>query len=102
MIPALQFDHWQWISLALGRSGRACGARWPFHRAAWRNLRHAAATMDTLISVGTLAAFGWSLYALLFTSAGDDGMTMPFTVHHRPGRRRRTRSTSRCGGGRRP
>ena len=78
MIPALQFDHWQWISLTLAAPVVVWGA-WPLHRAAWRNLRHAAATMDTLISVGVLAAFGWSLYALLFTSAGDDGMTMPFT-----------------------
>jgi Cu+-exporting ATPase len=75
MVPALQFDHWQWISLALASPVVLWGG-WPFHRAAWVNLRHGAATMDTLISVGSLAAYGWSLYALLFTPAGDDGMRM--------------------------
>ena len=63
MVPALQFDAWQWLSLTLAAPVIIWGA-WPFHRAAWVNLRHAAATMDTLISVGVLAAFGWSLYAL--------------------------------------
>ena len=58
MVPPLQFDHWQWISLALAAPVVVWGG-WPFHRAAWVNLRHGAATMDTLISVGTLAAFGW-------------------------------------------
>jgi len=67
MIPALHFDHWQWISLALAAPVVAWGGA-PFHRAAWTNLRHHAATMDTLVSLGTLAAFGWSLYAVL---AGD-------------------------------
>jgi Cu+-exporting ATPase len=79
MVPPLQFDHWQWISLALAAPVVVWGG-WPFHRAAWVNLRHGAATMDTLISVGTLAAFGWSLYALLFTAAGDDGMRMSFDL----------------------
>src|SRR5262249_12975658 len=63
MIPALQFDNWQWLSLELATPVVLWGA-WPFHRAAWQNLRHATATMDTLISVGTLAAWLWSLYAL--------------------------------------
>ena len=54
--------------------------RWPFHRAAWANLRHGATTMDTLISLGTLAAFGWSLYALFFGTAGEPGMTHPFEL----------------------
>src|SRR4051794_26453064 len=63
MVPALQFDAWQWLSLTLAAPVVVWGAL-PFHRAAWTNLRHAAATMDTLISIGTLAAFGWSLYAL--------------------------------------
>src|SRR5699024_5110010 len=65
MIPAWQFTHWQWISLTL-TAPVVVWAAWPFHRAAWTNLRHGAVTMDTLISMGTLAAFGWSLYALLF------------------------------------
>ena len=73
MVPALQFDYWQWLSLTLAAPGRGLGRRWPFHRAAWTNLRHGAATMDTLISLGTLAAFGWSLYALFFGTAGDAG-----------------------------
>ena len=79
MVPALQFDHWQWISLALAAPVVVWGGA-PFHRAAWTNLRHGSASMDTLISVGTLAAFGWSLYALLFTPAGDDGMRMGFDL----------------------
>ena len=75
MVPAFQFDHWQWISLTLASPVVVWGG-WPFHRAAWTNLRHGAATMDTLISVGTLSAYLWSLYALLFTAAGDDTMRM--------------------------
>jgi Cu+-exporting ATPase len=77
MVPATQFDHWQWISLVLASPVVLWGGA-AFHRAAWANLRHGAATMDTLISVGTLAAYGWSLYALLFTPSGDDGMRMGF------------------------
>jgi len=77
MIPALQFDNWQWLSLTLAAPVVVWGAL-PFHRAAWVNLRHGAATMDTLISIGTLAAFGWSLYSLFFGNAGMVGMTMPF------------------------
>jgi Cu+-exporting ATPase len=77
MVPAAQFDHWQWISLVLASPVVLWGGA-SFHRAAWANLRHGAASMDTLISVGTLAAYLWSLYALLFTPAGDDGMRMGF------------------------
>ncbi|WP_194420408.1 heavy metal translocating P-type ATPase [Microbacterium abyssi] len=77
MVPALQFTYWQWASLTLAAPVIVWGA-WPFHRAAWTNLRHGAATMDTLISMGTLAAFGWSLYALFFGTAGMPGMTHPF------------------------
>jgi P-type Cu+ transporter len=79
MIPALQFTYWQWISLALA-GPVVVWAAWPFHRAAWANLRHGAATMDTLISMGVLAAFAWSLYALLFGTAGVPGMTHPFEL----------------------
>jgi P-type Cu+ transporter len=79
MVPALQFDYWQWFSLALSTPA-VTWAGWPFHRAAWANLRHATATMDTLISVGTLAAFLWSLYALVFGTAGMIGMTHPFEL----------------------
>lgn len=78
MIPPLQFTNWQWASLTLAAPVVAY-AGWPFHKAAWTNLRHGAATMDTLISVGTLAALGWSLWALFFGSAGTPGMTHPFT-----------------------
>ena len=77
MIPALQFTYWQWASLALAAPVIIWGA-WPFHKAAWTNLKHGAATMDTLISMGTLAAFGWSLYALFLGTAGTPGMTHPF------------------------
>lgn len=79
MIPALQFTYWQWISLALA-GPVVVWAAWPFHRAAWTNLRHGAATMDTLISIGVLAAFAWSLYALLLGTAGTPGMTHPFEL----------------------
>ena len=79
MVPALQFDHWQWLSLTLAAPVVVWGA-WPFHRAAWTNLRHGTATMDTLISVGTIAAFGWSLYALFIGEAGDPSMRMGFDL----------------------
>ncbi len=79
MIPALQFDNWQWLALTLAAPVVVWGA-FPFHRAAWTNLRHGAATMDTLISIGTLAAFAWSLYALFFGDAGVTGMTMEFQL----------------------
>jgi Cu+-exporting ATPase len=75
MIPPLQFDNWQWLVLQLATPVALWGA-WPFHRAAWANLRHGAATMDTLISVGVLAAWGWSMYALFLGDAGMTGMTM--------------------------
>jgi Cu+-exporting ATPase len=79
MIPALQFDNWQWLSLQLATPVVLWGA-WLFHRAAWTNLRHGAATMDTLISLGTLAAWGWSVVALFFLGAGDPGMRMKFAL----------------------
>ena len=79
MIPALQFTYWQWLSLALAAPVVLWGA-WPFHRAAWTNLRHGTSTMDTLISVGTLAALGWSLYALFLGTAGVPGMVHPFEL----------------------
>ena len=79
MIPALQFDYWQWLALQLATPVVLWGA-WPFHKAAWANLRHGTATMDTLISVGTLAAWLWSLYALFLGDAGMTGMTMSFDL----------------------
>ncbi|MEV7526912.1 heavy metal translocating P-type ATPase [Agrococcus sediminis] len=83
MIPALQFTYWQWLSLALA-APVVVWAAWPFHRAAWMNLRHGAATMDTLVSVGTGAAFLWSLFALFFGTAGVPGMTHPFELSIAP------------------
>ncbi|MET9594218.1 heavy metal translocating P-type ATPase [Streptomyces sp. NPDC006516] len=77
MVPALQFEYWQWLSLTLA-APVVTYAAWPFHRAAWTNARHGAATMDTLISVGTSAAFLWSLWALFLGTAGMPGMTHPF------------------------
>ncbi|MGI5373434.1 heavy metal translocating P-type ATPase [Streptomyces sp. CA-251387] len=79
MIPALQFEYWQWLSLTLA-APVVTYAAWPFHKAAFTNLRHGAATMDTLISVGTSAAFLWSLWALFLGSAGEPGMTHPFEL----------------------
>ncbi|SCG62445.1 heavy metal translocating P-type ATPase [Micromonospora halophytica] len=78
MVPAWQFTHWQWLSLTLAAPVVVYGGL-PFHRAAWINLRHGAATMDTLVSLGTLAAFGWSLWALFLGTAGTPGMTHPFS-----------------------
>ncbi len=79
MVPVLQFDNWQWLSLTLAAPVVVWGAL-PFHRAAWTNLRHGATTMDTLVSMGTLAAFSWSLYALFLGTAGITGMTHPFEL----------------------
>ena len=72
-----------------------CGARWPFHRAAWVNLRHGTSTMDTLVSLGTLAAFGWSLYALFWGTAGEPGHDAPVRADRRSGPTARATSTSR-------
>ncbi|MBC7595008.1 MAG: copper-translocating P-type ATPase [Kineosporiaceae bacterium] len=77
MIPALQFDNWQWLALTLASPVVAWGA-WPFHKAAWTNARHGAVTMDTLVSIGVSAAYVWSLWALFFGEAGFTGMTMHF------------------------
>ncbi|WP_330283355.1 heavy metal translocating P-type ATPase [Streptomyces sp. NBC_00588] len=79
MIPALQFDNWQWLALTLASPVVVWGGL-PFHRAAWTNARHGAATMDTLVSVGTLAAFGWSLWALFLGDAGMSGMRDEFSL----------------------
>ncbi|MFF9812049.1 heavy metal translocating P-type ATPase [Streptomyces sp. NPDC014006] len=79
MVPSLQFDNWQWLSLTLAAPVVVWGA-WPFHKATWTNLRHGAATMDTLVSVGTAAAFGWSLWALFLGDAGMPGMRHGFDL----------------------
>ncbi|WP_223774727.1 heavy metal translocating P-type ATPase [Streptomyces sp. 135] len=84
MVPALQFDNWQWLSLTLAAPVVVWGGL-PFHRAAFTNLRHGAATMDTLVSVGTLAAFGWSLWALFLGDAGMPGMRHGFGFTASPG-----------------
>jgi Cu+-exporting ATPase len=78
MVPPWQFTYWQWLSLTLAAPVVVWGG-WPFHRAALVNLRHGATTMDTLVSVGTLAAFGWSLWALFLGTAGVPGMQHPFS-----------------------
>ena len=79
MVPAFQFDNWQWLALNLATPVVLWGA-WPFHQAAWANLKHGAATMDTLISVGVLAAWLWSLYALFIGDAGMPDMRMSFDL----------------------
>ena len=78
MVPPFQFTYWQWLSLVLAAPVVLWGG-WPFHRAAAVNARHGAATMDTLVSIGTLAAFAWSLYALFLGTAGMPGMTHGFS-----------------------
>lgn len=84
MIPALQFFGWQWVALALAAPVAIWGA-YPFHRAALVNARHGAASMDTLVSIGVLAAFGWSVYSLVFTAAGTLGMRMEPQLFAAPG-----------------
>ncbi|MCQ9677020.1 cation-translocating P-type ATPase [Corynebacterium sp. BF-R-2] len=79
MVPALQFQHWQWACLVLATIVYIFGGA-PFHRATWANLKHGAATMDTLITLGTTAAYAWSLYALFLGKAGMPGMTMHMTL----------------------
>jgi Cu+-exporting ATPase len=79
MVPAWQFDNWQWLALTLASPVVVWGA-YPFHRAAWVNIRHGAVTMDTLVSVGVGAAWLWSLWALFIGDAGMTGMTMHFSV----------------------
>ena len=78
MVPPLQFNYWQWVSLVLTTPVVLWGA-WPFHRATLLNLRHGSTTMDTLISLGVSAAYLWSLYALIFGSAGEPDMRMQFS-----------------------
>lgn len=84
MIPVLQFRNWQWASLALAAPVVVWAGR-PFHAAAWANLKHGAATMDTLVSIGTLSAFLWSLYALFFGTAGHPHLHHGFTLTVTPG-----------------
>ncbi|NUT95699.1 MAG: cation-translocating P-type ATPase, partial [Saccharothrix sp.] len=86
MFSVLQFEYWQWACLTMAAPVVVWGA-WPFHRAAFANLRHGAATMDTLVSVGTIAAFAWSLYTLFLGDAGIPGMKHPFriTLERTPG-----------------
>lgn len=79
MVPKFQIEYWQWLSLTLAAPVVVWGA-WPFHKAAWTNLRHGTSTMDTLISMGTMAALGWSVYALFWGTAGTPGMTHPFEL----------------------
>ncbi|KRF20657.1 carbonate dehydratase [Nocardioides sp. Soil797] len=79
MVPALQLTNWQWLSLTLAAPVVVWGGL-PFHRATWINLRHGAATMDTLVTMGTTAAFGWSVWALFWGDAGTPGMKHPFEL----------------------
>ncbi|MFD9224666.1 heavy metal translocating P-type ATPase [Streptomyces sp. NPDC060064] len=79
MVPSLQFRNWQWLCLMLAGPVVVWSA-WPFHVRAMRGLRHSAATMDTLVSLGVVASFSWSVYALFLGGAGDPGMRMPFTL----------------------
>ena len=79
MIPALQFTNWQWLALTLAAPVVVWGAL-PFHRVALLNARHGSASMDSLVSVGVIAAFAWSLYALFFGTAGEPGMHMTFQL----------------------
>ncbi|MBM3828860.1 MAG: cadmium-translocating P-type ATPase [Actinobacteria bacterium] len=79
MIGALQFDGWQWVSLVLA-APVATWCAWPFHKSAWRSAAHRTTTMDTLISLGVVAAMAWSVWALIFGNAGEIGMTMDMNL----------------------
>ncbi|WP_443063393.1 heavy metal translocating P-type ATPase [Streptomyces sp. NBC_00445] len=79
MVPSLQFRNWQWLCFVLAAPVAVWGA-WPFHARAVRGLRHSAATMDTLVSLGVVASFSWSAYALFLGGAGEPGMRMPFSL----------------------
>lgn len=79
MIPALQFTNWQWAATILATIVYIFGGA-PFHKATWTNLKHGSFTMDTLITMGTTAAYFWSLYALFFGNAGMPGMKMHMTL----------------------
>ncbi|MEH0430343.1 heavy metal translocating P-type ATPase [Streptomyces stelliscabiei] len=79
MVPDLQFRNWQWLCFALA-APVAVWSAWPFHERAVRGLRHSTATMDTLVSLGVVASFAWSAYALFLGGAGDPGMRMPFSL----------------------
>jgi Cu+-exporting ATPase len=79
MVPAWQFRNWQWLCFVLAAPVAVWGA-WPFHVRAVRGLRHSAATMDTLVSLGVVASFGWSAYALFLGGAGEPGMRMPLSL----------------------
>ncbi len=83
MVPAAQFPGWQWLSLVLAGIVATWGA-WPLHEAAWTALGHGAATMDSLVSLGVTASFGWSVYALLFGGAGMPGMRMSYAITFAP------------------
>jgi Cu+-exporting ATPase len=84
MVPAFQFANWQWLAFALASPVAVWGA-WPFHRTAFQQARHAGVGMDTLISLGVVAAYGWSVYALFFGGAGMPGMHMSLQLFGRPG-----------------
>ena len=79
MVPALQFRNWQWLSFAMAAPVAIWGA-WPFHLSAWRNLMQRSSTMDTLVSLGVIAAFGWSIWSLFVGDAGTPGMKMRLTL----------------------
>ncbi|MFC4949445.1 hypothetical protein [Pseudonocardia sp. GCM10023141] len=78
-VPALQFDHWQWIVLALACPVAVWGA-WPLHRGAGQALLHGRTTIDTLGSLATGAALAWALYGLLLGSDGRTGSIQPVTA----------------------
>jgi len=79
MVPAWQFRNWQWLCFVLA-APVAVWSSWPFHVRALRGLRHSTATMDTLVSLGVVASFSWSAYALFLGGAGEPGMRMPFSL----------------------
>ncbi|MGW1657673.1 heavy metal translocating P-type ATPase [Streptomyces atratus] len=79
MVPSLQFRNWQWLCFTLSAPVILWSA-WPFHLRALRGLRHSSATMDTLVSLGVISSFAWSVYALFLGGAGARDMRMPFTL----------------------
>ena len=84
LLPWLRFPGWQWLFIAMG-APVVLWAAWPFHRAALRAARHGSSTMDTLVSMGIVAATSWSLYAMFFRDFSEPGRSGLYVLLHQGG-----------------